>query len=347
MVKLFEFELTKSANTIVNELALVKKGETVVITADTMSDEKIVNAVAGAVFAAGAKPMVIWCPTPRGVGKDADADLPVEALGAAIGGGDVWLELNEQWLLYSTAHELAIAKNKNLRHLNLVGMNADMVVRLIGRVPVRVLADFQEKLTDMTKAAKHVKITTSAGTDLEFDNDHNCPFYNELGIADKPGSVYLSGQICWFPVNETINGTIAFDGSITPPCGVLNQPVKMKVEKGYVVKITGGAQAEEFQKWLESFDDPLMFRMAHVCYGLHPNAKLCGDVIEDERIWGATEWGMGYLPAADAPPNGINAASHTDGICLNSSVWLDGVQILDNGKFVHPDLIDMANEIKK
>ncbi|SHJ24322.1 Leucyl aminopeptidase (aminopeptidase T) [Dethiosulfatibacter aminovorans DSM 17477] len=345
MENIFQYELNKAAHILVTELALVKPGETVAITADTMSSDTIIDAVAGAVFTAGAKPMVVKVSTPLGVGKAADKDLPVEALGAAIGASDVWIELNHQWVLYSTAHEIAVEKNKNLRHLNLVEMNSDMMVRLIGRVPVQILVNFQTKVFEMTKAATHMRITTESGTDLEFDNDHKCPFYNELGVADHPGSVYLAGQICWFPVNESINGTLVFDGSITPPCGVLSQPVKMKVEKGYVTEITGGPQAEEFSNWLTSFNDPLMYRMAHVCFGLHPNAKLGGNVIEDERIWGATEWGMGYLPAADAPPNGVDAASHTDGISLNSSVWLDGVQILDKGKFVHPDLIEMSKII--
>jgi leucyl aminopeptidase (aminopeptidase T) len=347
MPKLFEFELIRSANIVINELALVKKGETVIITADSMSDERIVNVVAGAAFDAGAKLMVIWVPTPLGVGKAADADLPVDALGSAIGAGDVWLEFNHQWVLYSSAHELALSKNPNLRHLCLVGMCPDMLIRLVGRVPVNILAAFQQKVTDMTKAAKHVRITNPAGTDLEFDNDHSCPFYCELGIANRPGSTYLAGQICWFPVNETINGTLVFDGSINPPCGLLTQPVIMKIERGYILNITGGPQAEALKKWLEAFRDPLMFRLAHVCYGFNPNAKLCGDVIEDERIWGATEWGVGYLPALDAPPDGINAASHTDGICLDSSVWLDGAQILDNGRVVHHDLVAMSSEIKK
>ena len=38
------------------------------------------------------------------------------------------------------------------------------------------------------------------------------------------------------------------------------------------------------------------------------------------------------------PPCGQDAVSHTDGICLNSSVWLDGVQIMDEGKIVLPEL---------
>jgi 2,5-dihydroxypyridine 5,6-dioxygenase len=72
---------------------------------------------------------------------------------------------------------------------------------------------------------------------------------------------------------------------------------------------------------------------------------LSNNVIEDERVWGATQWGFGYVSPADVPPDGIPAKSHTDGICLNSSVWLDGVQILDNGKVIHPDLKLLAEAL--
>lgn len=90
-----------------------------------------------------------------------------------------------------------------------------------------------------------------------------------------------------------------------------------------------------------------MKRMAHVCYGFHPKAILCGNCVEDERVWGGTEWGIGYLPAADCPPKGIHAASHCDGICLNTSVWLDGVQITDCGRVVHPELTGLAAQLFK
>ncbi|MCK9444513.1 MAG: hypothetical protein M0Q14_08305, partial [Tissierellaceae bacterium] len=39
------------------------------------------------------------------------------------------------------------------------------------------------------------------------------------------------------------------------------------------------------------------------------------------------------------------AKSHVDGICLESSVWLDGVQILDEGKYVHPELKELARKL--
>ncbi len=346
MSRLYEFELSKGAKNVVYDLAKIQPEERVVVTADTLCDDAVINAVTGAVHAAGAKVIVIWYPAPGGVGKDADKDISYQAIGEAIGASDVWLEFGYNWILYSTAQEIALSRNPKLRHLCLTGMNTDMFIRLVANSDAELLAKFQQKVTDMTKAATHVKLTNPSGTDLEFDNDHECPFYCELGIADKPGSAYLAGQICWFPKNETIQGTLVFDGSLNPPCGVLAAPIALTIESGYVKKVSGGSQAKQFENWLAHFNDPLMYRMAHVCYGLHPNAKLTGVCVEDERIWGSTEWGMGYLPVADAPPAGINAASHCDGITLNSSLWLDGVQVLDQGEIVHPELVEMAKKLK-
>jgi 2,5-dihydroxypyridine 5,6-dioxygenase len=64
MPEWYEFELGKAADILVNELFELKKGETMVITADTESDGRVVNATARAAFAAGGKPMVIWLASP-------------------------------------------------------------------------------------------------------------------------------------------------------------------------------------------------------------------------------------------------------------------------------------------
>jgi leucyl aminopeptidase (aminopeptidase T) len=53
------------------------------------------------------------------------------------------------------------------------------------------------------------------------------------------------------------------------------------------------------------------------------------------------------LSVTDAPPDGIKAKSHMDGICLNSSVWLDGVQVLEQGVLVQPELKKLGDVLLK
>jgi 2,5-dihydroxypyridine 5,6-dioxygenase len=344
----YDYELAKAAYILAAEMFQLKPGETFVITCDTQSDFRVVHAAAAAAHTVGAKPMVITLASPLGVGKAADPMLPVEALTAALTQADAWVEFNEQWLLYSTPFERAMAANTRLRYMCLVGMTVDMMVRLVARVDMPLLSEFMHKVTDLTQKAHDMRITTPAGNDLCFsllpeERTVSC----DDGLCTTPGMHFLGGQISFIPDFGSINGKLVFDGTIAPPVGFLTEPVYIDVENGRAVKIYGGTKADEFRHWLESFDHPNMYRLAHGCYGLNPGAKLTGNVLEDERVWGCTEWGLGYSSPVDAPPDGIQAPSHCDGICLNSSVWLDGVAVLEEGRVVHAELVELANRLGK
>ncbi|GAI46653.1 unnamed protein product, partial [marine sediment metagenome] len=80
----YEYELGKAAKILCEDLFKLKPGETFVITADTESDDRVVDATATAAFACDAKPMVIYTASPLGVGKVADPMLPLESLTAAL-----------------------------------------------------------------------------------------------------------------------------------------------------------------------------------------------------------------------------------------------------------------------
>lgn len=346
MPELYEYELGKASRILVEELFKLKPGETMIITADTESDPRVVDATARAAFAAGGKPMVIWLASPLGVGKAADPMLPGEALTAALRAADAWVEFNNKWIFYSSVYDNVYKDSCKLRHLCLVGMNASMMVRCIGRINHPVLKSFQDKVTELLKNTRHVRMTTPAGEEIEFDN---VPERNVLcrdGYADTPGSHMMSGQISWAPDLDTLNGTIVFDGSVNPPLGLLKEPIRLKVERGTIVEIEGGKEAREFKAWLESFKHPQMFRIAHASLGFNPGAKLTGDVCEDERIWGATEWGIGNV-GAQLIPGGIPGPSHCDGISLNTSIWFDGKPFTLEGQLQMPEFIELARQLGK
>ena len=152
-------------------------------------------------------------------------------------------------------------------------------------------------------------------------------------FPDKFGIPRQSGLV------ESLQGTIVFDGSVTPPFGHSPRtPIRLTVKDGVIQSVEGGEEAAVYEQYLRGFQDPGMLKMAHIAYGFNPGARLTGSIVEDERVWGATEWGIGYVSEIDAPPNGQDAVSHSDGICLQSSVWLDGVQIMDRGRIVLPEL---------
>jgi leucyl aminopeptidase (aminopeptidase T) len=347
MTEHYEYELGKAAHKIASELFKLRPGETFVVTADTESDARVVNAVAAAAFTVDAKPMVIWTPTPEGVGKAADPMLPVEALTATLQEADAWVEFNNKYLLYSTPFEVAQRENKKLRYMNLSGLTTDTLVRTIGRVDIMALKQFQDKLAAMLKGAKQIRLTSPTGEDVVMEFDPQTPVVSDVGYADVPGPHFLAGQLT-SGYSDSVNGLIVFDGSVVPPIGLVKEPVKLHVKNGRVEKIEGGKDALTLETWLKSFNDPDMFRVAHLSFGLNPGANLTGSIVEDERVWGGTEWGLGYVgPDLTRDGKPIPAASHTDGTCLNTSVWLDGLQIFDKGNVTHMDLVQFAKALGK
>ena len=259
---------------------------------------------------------------------------------------NVWVELNGKWLLYSSVYEEAM-KRRRTRYMCLVGMNRGMAVRCIGNVDVPRVLEFQRALRRITKSAHSMHYTTPGGSDVRFENDQGRPVLVE-GDVSGPGDYMLLGQVDWAPKEPTINGTIVFDGSVNPPddLGLLKERVKLDVTDGRVTRIHGGRAAKVYERWLKSFGDENMYVPAHISYGCNPGARLTGNVLEDERIWGVLEWGLGNQ-SESFKARGTKAATHSDGITLRPTLEADGELIIKDGKFVHPYLADPAREARR
>ena len=341
-----DLELFKAAYKTVKELAGVKSGENLLITIDSVSDFRVAEEMAKAGEALGAKVMVAWHTTPKGYGKAADPYLP-EPLIAACPAADAWIELNNQWLLYGTPWERAVT-NGRTRNLMLGGLSTEQLIRCIGEVDIQAQTAFQEKVVEISKQAKKMTITNGAGTNIEFENVPERPFANEH-VAHTPGGHFLIGQIGWAPREDSINGTLVFDGAISgggeADIGIVSEPVTYEVEKGRIVSIKGGKEADIVKKWFTALDDPGMYTAAHVCYGFNPNAKLGYATTEDERVWGSTEWGFGYQGPMYSGGKPRTAASHIDGVSLGCSVVCDGVPVTKDGEVVHPELVGLAKAV--
>ncbi len=347
MPEMFELELGKAGYVIVFEMCRIKKGESVIITVDSVMDFKPVVEVAKVAEAAGGKVLVAYHSTPSGYGKVADPQLP-ESLKKGIPAADVWIEFNNQWLLYSTPWIEAMS-NGRTRYLFLGGLDPERITRCIAKLDMDLQEKFQNKVVELTHKAKKMRVTTPAGTDITFENVAERPITNEIR-ADAPGPHFLVGQIGWAPKEESINGIIVFDGSFSgggeADLGILAHPIELVIKKGRIVEVNGQEEAKILRNWLKKLDDPNMYNLAHICYGFNPGAVLTGLCTEDERVWGSTEWGNGYQGPMFEGSLG-DAISHADGICLNSTVLLDDELLTKEGKVVHPELVEIAKAIGK
>jgi leucyl aminopeptidase (aminopeptidase T) len=260
---------------------------------------------------------------------------PPTPLARAVTGADVWFDFAVAYQLYSPAYHAAL--ENGCIYVCLTGMDADMMVRTIGRVSHAPMQEMATLLYQMSQAANLIRVTSPAGTDLQMTVDKAGDPFWEPPPAEGGYPQMLGGQSGFMAHRESYEGILVFDGALWPPAelGILHTPVRLAVEGGYVKQIEGGVEATLFARWLESFEHPEAYLMDHACYGFNPGVtRPSGRILEDERVFGCMQFGLG------ATDHGSPA--HTDGVVLNPSVWLDDVQIEETGRYVHPELVDLC-----
>jgi 2,5-dihydroxypyridine 5,6-dioxygenase len=354
---IYSFEISRAARILLDRLMGVRPGETVVLTADTGSDLRAVEAAAAAAYECGAKPLIVTHLCPATMGKSGDPYLPVDALSAVLKEADTWVEFDSAGLMFTTPFDVATTENKELRSICMGSGDVDLLVRCVGRVGFDAMAEFESVLIDILRAASAMRMTTAAGTDVAFEQDPKIPLLGTgplFGEGKPPAGTYtLPGAVAWAPDLSTVNGTVVFDGAIGIPAlnlSVLRQPIVLRIEGGGIVEFGGGPEAGLLEPYLKGFDHPQTLRLAHTGIGFNPGAITrgrFGNLLEDERIWGSMHWGIGEISNSLIPGGQIPAPMHCDGICLGCSLEADGAPILTNGNFVHPDLVELAVKLRE
>ncbi|GAB3177225.1 aminopeptidase [Nesterenkonia halophila] len=336
-----DYEATLGARKLIEEIMLVSKGENVVITADTASDMRVVDVTAAAAYAVGANPVVIRYPT-----SWTSAVEPSAPIAAAIAEADVWIEYQLGYLMHSEAFRVALGNG--CRYINLTGMDVQMLVDTVGRVDYAEVTELGRALVRLLEEASEIRITSPAGTDITATIGDRPINLRGLPATEPGQSVMLSGQISFNPYEDTQNGVVVFDGGAWPPneLGLLSSQIRCEVSNGVITEITGpGTEAATYANWLSSFDDPNMHRIAHWSLGFNPGVpQLTGRIVEDERVFGTVEFGMGTKGSWIGGDHWA-AAAHTDASMNLPSIHLDGTPIEVDGRYVHPEIVEICRRM--
>ncbi len=313
------------ARKIVRDLARVKAGEKVVVVADSDT-----AAVAEALMAAALEitpEVVTTFMTPRRV----DGDEPPAVVAAALRAADVALVP----VSYSISHSTAVreALGSGTRVLSLPAATPDQLVCGGAEADFEAAAPTVRKVAGALTDASAAHLTTPAGTDCFFDlrgrkgNAHDC-------ILDRPGkfSAFPNIEANISPVDGTAQGVLVFDGSIPNLRlgGVLRSPVACTVEKGNIVKVEGGHEADLIRRVWAEMGDAAVYNVAQLAIGLNPAIPiLTGVWAQDHDAFGTVHIGIG----TSANLGGVTkAAAHFDGMMNRPTLKLDGRVLLDHGQ---------------
>jgi 2,5-dihydroxypyridine 5,6-dioxygenase len=315
-------ETIRGARTIVETCAGVKAGENVLIITDTNMVE-IAEVLAMAVKERDAEPILAVM-----VPRKGHSEEPPACLAEAMKKADVILTPVSTSITHTKAMKEAAAAGS--RAIVMTAFTEDLLIR------GGIQADFRKQkpicleVARRFQEAKAVLLTTPGGTSLRMRKEGRRG--NALYCLVGPGefSTVPTIEANFSPLEGTAEGTLVADASIPYlGIGILEEPVKCKVKKGFIVGIEGGFQADLLRNDLESRNDPDSYNIAELGVGLNPESRMTGVMLDDEGVLGSAHIGIGSNLTLGG---NIKAAVHYDLLMWKATLELDGKMILEKGE---------------
>jgi len=201
------------------------------------------------------------------------------------------------------------------------------------------------------RAAKTVRVTSEAGTDLTWSCGEY-PVMTQWGRADERGHFdhWGGGHIHTFPNEGSAHGTVVMapgDIVILPYCRYVVDTVTLTVREGHVVDIQGGLDAKLMAEWLRdgeaSAGDRDPYAVSHLGWGMNPQAlwygiALNGDVPEVSRAAARTFPGNFLFSTGPNSQGGGKRTTrgHYDVPMRDCTIELDGKRVIERGRIVDP-----------
>ena len=255
---------------------------------------------------------------------------PPAPVAAAMSAADVVFGVTKFSLFHSQARRDCVANGA--RFVNMADYHIEMMTS--GGLFVDFIAQGQmmDRFSDKAQG-ETIRITTAAGTDLTCSIKGRTPL-RQYGRSLKAGASSSPPDIetALGPVEGTMNGSFVVDGSIPfPGLGVLDEKIFIDIRDGRIVEIKGGKAADTLREGLKGLNDEDVYIVAEIGFGFNNASRLCNSMLEDEGVMGTLHLGFGNSLAfggSCASPN------HVDMVFKDASVWVDGVQLIDNGNFL-------------
>jgi len=210
------------------------------------------------------------------------------------------------------------------------GITEEMMIRTM-QADYHTIAERTKKLTTILDQTALVKVTTSLGTDIILPVE-GIKAISSTGLLLEKGAFgnLPSGESYMMPEEGKSTGIIVVDGSFAGIGKITDQPIRLIVEKGFVVKIEGGTEAKKLEEMLKPLA-PKSYTIAELGIGTNDQARICGNILEDEKVMGTVHIALGNNMSMGGS---CDVAIHVDGIIMHPSVWVDGALLLDNGKLL-------------
>ena len=298
----------------------VKNGDNVVILTDPTVDSNIIDSLVSAVWASEAVPTLLVIPTPK-----FHEELSSSAASAVI---EADLLIAAASRPVSRTRAVQSARDKGVRYLAMGGVTVETLLTGSITADPEELYQLTAKFAGVLDQGEAVRITSEAGMDLTFSIKGRKALALD-GRMDEIGrsAGIPTGEAALAPVEGTAEGVAVIDGAVHE-IGLLSEPIVMKVEKGNVTKITGGAEASRLRELLETSGDANSYNIGEFAFGTNPASSVTHNVQEFKNKLGTIHIALG---------NNKNlfgdtfSKTHLDAIVLKPTVSIDGKTVIEQG----------------
>ncbi|MFF7708952.1 2,5-dihydroxypyridine 5,6-dioxygenase [Pseudomonas sp. NPDC007930] len=195
------------------------------------------------------------------------------------------------------------------------------------------------------KQARSIQVRSAAGSDFSARLGQY-PVVTEYGYVDQPGrwDHWPSGFLFSWPNEESAEGVLVLDvGDILLPFkNYCRERVTLEIEKGFITKIHGGFEAEYLRDYMKYFNDPEVYGISHIGWGLQPRAQWTAMGLHDRNDGmcmdaRAFEGNFLFSTGPNTEVGGTRKTPcHMDIPLRNCSVFLDEEPVVIDGKVVAP-----------
>ncbi len=322
--------LATSAKMVVETCMDIRRGENVLIVCDPTTGE-IGQALHEAVTKRSERVLLIVMPKGRHHGEEPPS--PVASL------------MRQQQVIlaptrYSLTHTKAVrqALKEGARVATMPGMTEEMFTH--GGMSAN-FNEIKRKISNLgpyLRRRRIINVKSEQGTDITFEVNWREWKLDDNGICNRPKMLtnLPAGKAFIMPREGSMNGKVIIDGSWDAT--LLDEEIELEIENGIVIDVKGGTTAAnirqefgEVARTLRSKDRENVWTIAEFGFGVNDQARLGGNVLEDEKRLGTC-----YIAIGDNTALGGNSSVgiHIPGVLKSPSVWLDDTQILDKGNFI-------------
>jgi len=259
--------------------------------------------------------------------RELNGEEPPEQISELMKKVDVVVCPTAKSLTHTDARRNAV--KEGVRVATMPGIGVDTMVRCLSADAEKVI-DLSLKVKGILKDASEVRVVTEKGTDLYMPMKGRNVIESTGVLRNKGESGNLpSGEVYLAPLENLSHGKLVIDGSVAG-IGMLEAPITIEVKDGFAEKIDGGNEAKILASMLDKVGRDAR-AVAEFGVGTNYKAQLCGEILEDEKVYGTIHVAFGNNVSMGGS---INVKSHIDGLVIEPDVYVDGKLVMQKGRLL-------------